>query len=113
MDIEELTLKQVRNLRELLPAVKKRDRIPLPFKVGDAIVIRTVTMIQVGRVERIGRDFIVLVGGGWVADTGRFSEFLAAGTMNEFEKAPSWMLVGRGAICDVFPWAHDLPKATK
>ena len=21
-------------------------------------------------------------------------------------------LVGRGAICDVFPWKHDLPKAT-
>ena len=86
----------------------------LPFTVGDAIVIRTVTMIDVGRVKAIGPDFIVLEDGGWIADTGRFSAMLAAGSLNEFERADvPWFLVGRGAICDAFPWKHALPQATK
>jgi len=86
----------------------------LPFKVGDAILIRTVTMIDLGRVKAIGPDFIVLQDGGWVADTGRFSEMIATGTLKEYELVDApWILVGRGAICDVFPWRHDLPKVTK
>ena len=85
----------------------------LPFAVGDKILVRTVTMIDVGRVKSIGFDFIVLEDGGWIADTGRFGAMLATGSISEFERAPSWFLVGRGAIIEVFPWAHDLPQTTK
>lgn len=85
----------------------------LPFTVGDAILIRTVTMIQLGIVRAIGSDFFTLEDGGWVADTGRFSTMLETGLLNEFERAPSWFLVGRGAVVDVFPWPHAIPKATK
>jgi hypothetical protein len=85
----------------------------LPFRVGDAILIRTVTMIDLGRVIAICRDFIVLEDGGWVADTARFSTMLATGAINEFERVEGWFMVGRGAICDLFPWKHALPKVTK
>jgi hypothetical protein len=85
----------------------------LPFGIGDAVLVRTVTMIQVGRVKAIGSDFFTLEDGGWIADTGRFSKMLTDGTINEFERAPSWFVVGRGAVVDIYPWAHDLPKATK
>lgn len=85
----------------------------LPFKPGDAVLIRTVTMILLGVVDVIALDHIVLVDGGWVAETGRFGETLVNGTLNEFERAPSWILVGRGAIVDVYPWAHAIPKASK
>jgi hypothetical protein len=85
----------------------------LPFGVGDAILIRTVTMIQLGRVVNIGADFFVLEDAGWVADTGRFSVMLETGAVNEYERAPSWVLVGRGAVVDVFPWKHALPSVTK
>lgn len=111
MNIENLTLAQLKEIRETFPGAKKAEK--LPFGIGDAIVIRTVTMIDVGRVKAIGRDFIVLEDGGWIADTGRFSEMLSKGTINEFERAPSWFLVGRGAICDAFPWTHEIPKVTK
>jgi hypothetical protein len=84
----------------------------LPFEIGDAILIRTVTMIQVGRVTGIGPDFIVLREAGWIACTKRFSVTLETGALDEFEKAPSWVLVGRGAIVDVYPWAHELPTKT-
>lgn len=88
-------------------------RSDLPYAVGDAVLFRTVTMILVGRVTMIGHDTISLTDGGWIADTGRFSTCLATGTLNEFERAPSWFAVGRGAIVDVWPWAHPLPQTTK
>ena len=92
--------------------VTSRDEV-LPFKVGDAILIRTVTMIQVGRVKAIGPDLFTMEDGGWVASTKRFSETLKTGGLDEFERAPSWFAVGRGAIVDVWPWEHPLPSETK
>jgi len=90
------------------------DDTPLPFKVGDAVLIRTVTMIDLGRVVAIGRDFITLTDGGWVASTGRFNEALRTGKLDEFERCDlPWFLVGRGAICDVFPWPHMIPKVSQ
>ena len=112
MNIGELTVDQLREIKGLLRCDKPA-RETLPFGVGDAILIRIVTMIQLGRVKAIGRYFITLEDGGWVADTSRFSDTLAAGKLNEFERAPSWFLVGRGAIVDVYPWAHPIPKESK
>ena len=86
---------------------------PLPFKPGDAVLIRTVTMMQLGRVTGILPDFIVLEDAGWVACAARFSVTLATGALEEFEPAPSWVLVSRGAIVDVYPWAHPLPRTAK
>ncbi len=112
INIEDLTIGQVRDLKHMCGGQSKQ--VALPFKPGDAIFIRTVTMCQVGRVVAIGRDFITLEDGGWVADTARFSTMLETGELNEFERAPGpWFLVGRGAICDVWPWNHPLPKTTK
>jgi hypothetical protein len=113
INIEELTVKELREISKLTCCVEKPKGVPLPFKPGDKIIVRTVTMIDVGRVVSIGRDFIVLEDGGWVADTGRFGQMLATGSLNEFERAPSWFLVGRGSICDLYPWDHELPKVTK
>lgn len=118
MNIDDLTVGQVRELRaqwgnQALGGVRKVGGAELPFGPGDKVLIRTVTMIQLGVVKAIGRDFIVMEDGGWVADTARFSETLAKGTLNEFERVPSWFLVGRGAIVDVYPWTHSIPKETK
>lgn len=115
MNIDDLTIGQIREIQKMACGITPapKDDIPLPFGPGDAVLIRTVTMIQLGRVKAIGRDFLVLEDGGWVADTARFSEALAKGTLGEFERAPSWFLVGRGAIVDVYPWAHEIPKASK
>ena len=118
MNIDDLTVKQVREIQAATsglgtPMAEREPKVPLPFRVGEAILIRTVTMIQLGRVRSIGRDFFVLENAGWVADTGRFSEMLEKGTLGEYERAPSWVLVGRGAVVDVFPWAHPLPEKTK
>ncbi len=93
--------------------IKFDARTGFPFKKGDAILIRTVTMYQVGRVQNIGPDSITLDDASWLADIGRLGEALSTGKLNEVERAPSWAVVGRGAIVDIYPWAHPLPKLTK
>ena len=85
-----------------------------PFAIGSKLLIRTVTMIQLGRIIDVGPDYILFEEGGWVADTKRFGlETLTKGELNEFEKSPGpWFGVGRGAIVDFWPWNHALPKET-
>jgi hypothetical protein len=119
VDIQDLTLRQLREIQSMIlqsesdstaPCVASGS--PFPFKIGDAVLIRTVTMIDLGRVKTVGHDFIVLEDGGWVADTARFGKCLATGELSEFERAPSWFVVGRGAIVDAFPWSHGIPQET-
>jgi len=85
----------------------------LPYEVGSKVLIRTVTMTQVGRIEAVYPKEIVLVDGSWVADTGRFSNALATGELSEVERIPGRYIVGRGAIVDCCEWWHDLPTETK
>jgi hypothetical protein len=116
MDLDSMTVKQLKELVTSLEMQKETKVVPmeeLPFGPGDKLLIRTVTMILLGVVTAIGRDFIVMADGGWVAETARFSETLATGSLNEFERAPSWFVVGRGGIIDVYPWAHPIPQVTK
>ena len=93
--------------------MKKKNPEGLPFKVGDKIFIRTVTHYQVGKVVAIGRDFITLDPAAWVACTKRWADTLKTGELDEVEPFPSWCMVARGAIVDVAPWAHSLPKEQK
>ena len=114
INIDELTVGQLREIQKMVGyRVPKPRGEELPFKVGDRVIIRTVTMIDLGVVRAIGRDFFTLDDGGWVASTGRFNEMLSTGKIDEFERAPSWFLVGRGAVCDLFPWDHEIPKVSK
>ena len=75
-----------------------------PFTIGKAIVIRTVTMIQTGILKEVGKKELVLTDASWIADTGRFGEFLKEGPISdsaEVEPFPDGeVFVGRGAIID-------------
>lgn len=120
IDIDKLTLGEVKQIAAAAGCNTraKVEATPLPFAVGDAILIRTVTMIDVGRVKSIGAlrgaPFVVLEDGGWIADTGRFSSTLETGSLSEFERCNlPWFLVWLGSGVDTFPWPHPLPKATK
>ena len=86
---------------------------PCPFEVGKAYVFRTVTMINLGKVKKIVGDFVVLEEAGWIADTGRYSQLLSKGTMNEFEAYPDISIVNLLALVDAQPWPFELPRETK
>lgn len=112
MNLDSMTIAELKQLISLVggisPALK-----PCPFKVGEKYLIRTVTVYVVGRVREIVGDFIVLDDASWVGDTGRFSEALATGKLNEIERVPDGQIVSLGAIADAQPWHHTLPKETK
>lgn len=81
-----------------------------PWVVGRSYLIRTVTVYVLGRLVAAYDQELVLEEASWVADTGRFHEALAKGTLSEVEPYPSCVVVGRGAICDASEWLHNLPR---
>lgn len=112
MNINELTIGEAKEISKLFGG-GHQTADDFPFKKGSVVLIRTVTMIQIGTIEEITQNFLTLSNGGWVADTGRFGECIANGTLNEFEKVPNTFGVNRGSIVDVFLWPHVVPSASK
>ena len=109
----ELSIAQLRELLGSGPTNQVGQYEPCPFKVGQSYMIRTVTMINLGRVKEIVGAFMVLESAGWVADTGRYHEALSKGTLGEFEPYPDISIVGLGSIVDAQPWLFELPRGAK
>lgn len=84
-----------------------------PIRVGNAVLIRTVTHYHTGRIVEVTPTELVLVDAAWIADTGRFNAALVASTVAEAEPFPSAVAVNRGAIIDVTDWRGELPRAVK
>ena len=84
-----------------------------PWVIGKKYMIRTVTMINIGRLVYADDKEFVLDGASWIADTGRFHNALANGSLNEIEPFVSEVIIGRSAIVDATEWLHDLPRVQK
>jgi hypothetical protein len=87
-----------------------------PFMVvGTYYFIRTVTHYFTGRLVWVGDKEIVLESVAWIADTGRFNEFVAGKTANEVEPFPigSTVIIGRGSIIDMTERLGGLPRDVK
>lgn len=115
---EEL-LKELNELEELEKKVEgKKSKqeyrsLEVPFKIGNAYFIRTVTYFALGKLKAIVGQFLVLEEAAWVADTGRFSDFMAKGIVNEVEPVEVDMFVNINSITDAFPWNHKMLRAVK
>lgn len=113
---EELT-KELDTLRS--EAKEKEDKRPVkivegvPFKIGGAYYIRTVTYHCTGRVKAIIGNFLVLDNAAWIADSGRFREAIMKGILNEVEPVEVEMYVNLNSIADAFEWNHKLPDQQK
>lgn len=85
-----------------------------PYEIGKNYLIRTVTMIQVGKLVKVLEKELVLENASWIADTGRFYNCLKNGTFDEVEPFPDGkIIVGRGAVIDAVVFNHELPKNQK
>ena len=84
-------------------ASKKGDDSNPFMEVGKTYFIRTVTHYFTGRLIWVGEKEIVLKEACWIADTGRFSEFMQEKVVNESEPFPqdSQVIIGRGSIIDM------------
>jgi hypothetical protein len=84
-----------------------------PFVVGEDYLIRTVTMIYTGRLVALTPTDFVLEDAAWIADTGRFSDALAKGSLSEVEPYPGRVVVSRASYVDAAVWKHPLPREQK
>ena len=80
--------------------------------IGKKLFIRTVTYHIVGRVTGKMDMFLKMEDASWVADSGRFMNAIKEGKLNEVEPVGE-AFVSLSAVCDMFPWNHDLPKNQK
>ena len=62
-------------------------------------------------VKRMG-SFIQLEDAAWIADSGRFSQAILNGELDEVEPVGT-MWVNLSSIVDFFPWKHKLPTEQK
>jgi hypothetical protein len=75
-----------------------------PWVIGQNYLIRTVTMIDTGRVVEVHEHEIVLEDAAWIADTGRFQDALKKCEFSEVEMFPVGpVILGRGSIIDAVP----------
>lgn len=100
MNIEDLTIGEARKLAELFYS-KSGVVDDAHWKIGKCYLVRTVTMIQTGRLVKVTDKELVLEDAAWIADTGRFSDALVSLDFNEVEPFPDgFVIIGRGAIID-------------
>lgn len=109
MNIDSLTLGQIKEIQTLIGTTVDTH----PYKIGANYLIRTVTMIQTGRLVAVTNQELVLEDAAWIASTGRFNECLKNGTFDEVEPFPGAIIIGRGSVIDATVFNHSLPRTVK
>ena len=84
-----------------------------PESVGTNVFIRTVTMYYLGRIKKICGEWVTLEEASWIADTGRFNDFLKSGKANEVEPFVNEVHIPLGSLIDVTKFDHKLPREQK
>jgi hypothetical protein len=84
-----------------------------PLRVGNKVLIRSVTHYYTGLVAFSDEHSILLDDAAWIADTGRYADALKTGGLGEVEPIIGPVLLGRGALIDCVDWRWPLPKAQK
>ena len=115
-DLNKLNFEQLKKEVEKLEHQKKKAATKQKgvWHIGMDYVIRTVTMIQVGKLIEVTDNEILLENAAWVGDTGRWAEFLSKGKVNEVEPFPDGIIiVGRHSVIDACIWQHGSLRETK
>ena len=85
----------------------------LPFEIGEKVFIRTATHYLTGQIKAITGKFLTLKDAAWIADTGRFTDCIEKGNLNEVEPVTCDVRVNSDCIIDVYQWRFDLPREQK
>ena len=113
--LDQLTVAEAREAARLFcgsPVAPQSD--DSAWEIGKGYLIRTVTMINTGRLVAVTPQELVLEEAAWIADTGRFSNALNSGDFNEVEPYPEGrVIIGRGAVVDAVQLRTDLPQVQK
>ena len=112
MNIDELTVKEIKHIQSLL---KGPGESLGRWQVGKNYFIRTVTHHLTGTLIAVTAKELWLKDAAWIADDGRFMQAIKDGVLNEIEPFPDGaeIPVGRGALIDAVEWKHALPRVQK
>ena len=112
MNLDDLTLCQLKEIKAMFGGTEK---VPSqwPIEVGENYFLRTVTLYYTGKLKAVYPDCIVLSDAAWIADTGRFHQFLKDGLVNEVEPFLDDVIIPLGSVMDMTSWAHALPSSQK
>lgn len=110
MNIDELTLGQLKQIQRMCGT---KEILNQPFKVGEKYFIRTATFFHLGRLKEISNKWLILEDACWVADTGRFYDFLKDGKCNEYESFQDDVFIPLDSVIDITKWKHELFKGQK
>jgi hypothetical protein len=112
-DANTLTIGQAKELAALFGSAPTPATDNSAWEIGQPYLIRTVTMIDTGRVVAVTPLEIILEDAAWIADTGRFSDAVEKATFGEVEPFPDGrVILGRGAIIDAVK-IKTLPRSRK
>lgn len=111
--LEEMKLKDLMDLVNLLKNKNGVNQEECFWKLGKAYFIRTVTMHLIGKLKAITEKELLLEDAIWVADSGRFHNALKDGTLNEVEPFVDEVILNRECIVDSTIWKHLIPNKQK
>ena len=111
MNIDALTIGEAKQLAALFTKTECLDNDV--WEIGANYLIRTVTMIDTGRLVKVTQQELVLEDAAWIADTARFSDAVKSAKFNEVEPFPDGkVILGRGSIIDAVK-ISKLPREQK
>ena len=115
MNIDELTFGQIKEIKNMFGGNCKSSKdTNCVWEVGKQYAIRTVTMIQTGRLKRVTEHELLLSDAAWIADTGRWNAFLKGDIeASEVEPFVEDAIIGRGALIDATKINFKLPRKVK
>lgn len=100
MKIDDLTVGEAKALAAMFQN-QAQPVTSAPWEIGKIYLIRTVTMIDTGKLVEVTPIELVLEDAAWIADTGRFSEAVEKAEFGEVEPFPEGrVIVGRASVID-------------
>jgi len=113
MKIDDLTVGEIKQIVAMFgnsPVAKTETA----FEIGKIYCVRTVTMIDTGRLIAVTEQELVLEEAAWIADTGRFADAIAKAEFGEVEPFPGDrpLIIGRGSIIDAIT-IEKAPRSQK
>lgn len=110
MNLNDLTIGEAKQLATMF--AEKSDNSA--WEIGANYLIRTVTMIDTGRLVGVTQQELILEDAAWIADTGRFSDAVKSANFNEVEPFPDGrVIIGRGSVIDAIKLSGTLPRSKK
>lgn len=109
MNIDDLTLGQIKSLAASFTTPVDNSA----WEIGANYLIRTVTMIDTGRLVAVTAQELVLEDAAWIADTGRFADAVEKAEFDEVEPFPAGrVILGRGGVIDAVK-IKTLPRSQR